>query len=47
MPMEAQDESAYRLTDEQVAEVRKRIADPYRTLLTLEQAKERLGRRLA
>ncbi len=44
--MEAQDNSAYRLTDEQVAEVRRRIADPNRRLLTLEKADERLRSRL-
>jgi len=42
MLMEAQDESAYRLTDEQVAEVQRRIADPDRRLLTLEESNERL-----
>ena len=42
LPTEAQDESAYCLTDEQVAEVRRRIANPNRRFLTLEQAEERL-----
>jgi hypothetical protein len=42
MLMEAQDESAYRLTDEQVAEVQRRIADPNRRLLSLEEFNERL-----
>ena len=46
MLMEAQDESAYRLTDEQVAEVRRRIDDPNRKLLTLEEFNERLRARL-
>jgi hypothetical protein len=46
MLMEAQDESAYRLTDEQVAEVQRRIADPNRRLLTLEEFNERLRARL-
>jgi hypothetical protein len=44
--MEAQDDGGYRLTDEQVAEVRRRMADPNRRFLTLEEAKERLGVRL-
>jgi hypothetical protein len=44
--MEAQDESAYRLTDEQVAEVQKRIDDPNPRLLTLEEFNERLRTRL-
>ena len=42
MLMEAQDDSAYRLTDEQVAEVRRRISDPNRRLLSLEDVNERL-----
>jgi hypothetical protein len=46
MLMEAQDESAYRLTDEQVAEVERRIADPNPRLLTLEEFNERLRARL-
>jgi hypothetical protein len=46
MLMEAQDDSAYRLTDEQVAEVRRRISDPNRRLLTLEEVNERLRDRL-
>lgn len=46
MLMEAQDESVYRLTDEQVAEVQRRIADPNRRLLTLEEFNERLRARL-
>jgi hypothetical protein len=44
--MESQDESVYRLTDEQVEEVRRRIADPDARSLTLEEFKERLQRRL-
>jgi hypothetical protein len=44
--MESQDESVYRLTDEQVEEVRRRIADPDARRLTLEEFKERLQRRL-
>ena len=46
MLMEAQDESVYRLTDEQVAEVQKRIDDPNPRLLTLEEFNERLRVRL-
>jgi hypothetical protein len=46
MLMEAQDESGYRLTNEQVAEVERRIADPNRRLLTLEEFNERLRDRL-
>jgi len=46
MLMEAQDESGYRLSDEQVAEVKRRIADPNRRLLTLEEFNERLRDRL-
>jgi hypothetical protein len=46
MLMEAQGESAYRLTDEQIAEVQRRISDPNRRLLTLEEAHERLRSRL-
>ena len=33
-----------RLTDAQVAEVRRRRANPDRKLLTLEEARERIGR---
>lgn len=33
-----------RLTDAQVAEVRRRMADPNRKLLTLEEARDRIGR---
>ena len=46
MLMEAQDESAYRLTDEQAAEVRRRITDPDRRLLSLDEFNERLRSRL-
>ena len=46
MLMESQDESVYRLTDEQVEEVRRRVADPNARRLTLEEFKERLHRRL-
>ena len=46
MLMESQNESAYQLTDEQVAEVRRRRADPNARRLTLEEFKERLQQRL-
>jgi hypothetical protein len=46
MLMESQDESVYRLTDEQVEEVRRRRDDPNASKLTLDEFKERLGRRL-
>jgi hypothetical protein len=46
MLMESQDESVYRLTDEQVEEVRRRVADPNARRLTLDEFKERLHRRL-
>jgi DNA-binding PadR family transcriptional regulator len=46
MLMESQDESVYRLTDEQVEEVRRRRADPNPRRLTLDEFKERLIRRL-
>ena len=42
--MEQQDASAYRLTDEQLAEVRRRRSDPTRTLLTLAEFNERVRR---
>ena len=42
MLMESQDESVYRLTDEQVEEVRRRRADPNPRRLTLDEFKERL-----
>ena len=44
--MESQDESVYRLTDEQVEEVRRRRAGPNAGGLTLDEFKERLRRRL-
>ena len=44
--MESADESVYRLTDEQVAEVRRRQADPNPRRLTLDEFKERLRRRI-
>jgi hypothetical protein len=46
MLMESQDESVYRLTDEQVDEVRRRRADPNARKLTLDEFKDRLRRRL-
>jgi DNA-binding PadR family transcriptional regulator len=46
MLMESQDQSVYRLTDEQVEEVRRRRADPDARRLTLDEFKERLRRRL-
>ena len=46
MLMEAQDESAYRLTDEQAAEVGRRIADSNPKLLSLEEFNERVRRLL-
>ena len=45
MLMESTDQSVYRLTDEQVAEVRLRIADPDRKLLSPTEARERILRR--
>jgi hypothetical protein len=44
MLMESQDESVYRLTDEQVEEVRRRMADPNRKLISVAEARERLAR---
>jgi DNA-binding PadR family transcriptional regulator len=46
MLMESSDESVYRLTDEQVEEVRRRQADPNPRRLTLDEFKERLRRRI-
>jgi hypothetical protein len=46
MLMESQDESTYRLTDEQVAEVQRRRDDPNARRLTLDEFKERLRGRL-
>jgi DNA-binding PadR family transcriptional regulator len=46
MLMESADESIYRLTDEQVEEVRRRQADPNPRRLTLDEFKERLRRRI-
>ena len=44
MLMESQDESVYRLTDEQVEEVRQRMADPNRKLVSAAEARERIAR---
>jgi len=44
MLMESQDESVYRLTDEQVEEVRRRMADPNRKLVSAAEARERIAR---
>ena len=44
MLMEAADESVCRLTDAQVAEVRRRMANPDRKLLSLAEARERIDR---
>jgi hypothetical protein len=43
--MESQDQSAYRLTDAHVEEVRRRQADPNPRTLALEEFKERLSQR--
>ncbi len=44
MLMESQDESIYRLTDEQVDEVRRRMADPNRKLASVAEVRERIAR---
>ena len=43
--MEEQDQRSVRLTDEQVAEVERRLADPNPKFLTLEEVQERFARR--
>jgi hypothetical protein len=43
--MEAQDQRDLRLTDEQIAEVRRRLADPNPKFVTLEEVRERFARR--
>ena len=43
--MEAQDASPLQLTDEQVAEVKRRLADPNPKFVTLEEVRERFARR--
>jgi hypothetical protein len=45
--MEAQDASPLQLSDEQVAEVHRRLADPNPKFLTLEEVRERFARRRA
>jgi hypothetical protein len=45
--MEAQDASPYHLTDDQVAEVKRRLAEPNPKFLTLEEVRERFERRRA
>ena len=45
MLMEEQDKATLRLTDEQVAEVKRRLADPNPKFLTLEEVRERFARR--
>lgn len=45
--MEEQDQSKIGLTDEQVAEVRRRLADPAPKFLTLEEVRERFARKRA
>lgn len=43
--MEQQDKNDLRLTDEQVAEVKRRLADPNPTFLTLEDVRQRFAQR--
>jgi hypothetical protein len=43
--MEAQDDSRLTLTDDQVAEVKRRLADPNPKFVTLEEVRERFARR--
>jgi hypothetical protein len=43
--MEEQDTSSYRLTEEQVAEVQRRLADPNPKFLSLEEVRERFSQR--
>jgi hypothetical protein len=43
--MEEQDRSPYHLTDEQMAEVKRRLADPNPKFLTLEEVRERFALR--
>ena len=45
--MEEQDASAYHLTDEQVEEVKRRLADPNPKFLTHEEVRTRFARRRA
>jgi hypothetical protein len=46
-PMEEQDASPLQLTDEQMAEVRRRLADPNPKFVTLEEVRERFARHRA
>ena len=43
LDMEAQDTSSYRLTDDQVAEVKRRLADPNPKFLTLAEVRARFS----
>jgi hypothetical protein len=43
--MEEQHKATYRLTDAQVEEVKRRLADPNPKFLTLEEVRERFARR--
>jgi len=45
LDMETQDKAAYRLTDEQAAEVERRLADPDPKFLTLAEVRARLSQR--
>jgi len=45
--MEEQDTSTYQLTDDQLAEVKRRLADPTPKFLSLEEVRERFARRRA
>lgn len=45
--MEEQDHANYRLTDEQLAEIERRLGDPNPKFLTLEEVRERFARRSA
>jgi hypothetical protein len=45
--MEEQDKAHLRLTDEQVEEVKRRLADPNPKFLTLDEVRERFARRRA
>ena len=43
--MEEQDKATYRLSDEQLAEVDRRLADPNPTFMSLAEVRERFARR--
>ena len=45
--MEEQDQTTLRLTDEQVAELKRRLADPSPKFVTLDEVRERFARRRA